>query len=367
MNPFRFGQVVQGKDFCPRPVLLDALAVHIDRGQNVYVQGERRVGKTSLVCEAARLRKRRTIYIDLLGVKTAEDVARRIVTAVLAGERQAGYLEKILKTLATMRPSVGIDPMTGLPSISIAMASPVTTDTVAGAIDLIQACRQPLMVVFDEFQDIMRVEDSRTVLAVMRSRIQFQGETPYIFCGSVRHSMDSIFINADSPFFKSALPVVVGPLERERFQEFLGTRFAASAIPVAPSVFDRVFDLCMNIPGDVQQMCAALWECGGEKGETDPGLIEQCLGWIWAQEVKGYEMTLQVLSPQQLKVLSGIARLGGHAPMSSDFLREIGGVAASSAKAALVRLMTLNVVYLYDGDYRFTNPFFRAWVIHKHL
>ena len=54
MNPFRFGQIVKEADFCRRPVLVEKLAENIKRGQNVYIQGERRIGKTSLIFEVVR-------------------------------------------------------------------------------------------------------------------------------------------------------------------------------------------------------------------------------------------------------------------------------------------------------------------------
>ena len=43
------------------------LAGFIQSGQNVVLQGERRMGKTSLVCETVRqLKRRRMLYVDLL-------------------------------------------------------------------------------------------------------------------------------------------------------------------------------------------------------------------------------------------------------------------------------------------------------------
>ena len=49
MNPFKYGQVVSAEDFCPRPQLIKEIMSFIKSGQNLCVQGERRVGKTSLI------------------------------------------------------------------------------------------------------------------------------------------------------------------------------------------------------------------------------------------------------------------------------------------------------------------------------
>ncbi len=54
MNPFKYGQIVKENDFCRRPELEKNLANQIKRGQNVYIQGERRTGKSSLIYETVR-------------------------------------------------------------------------------------------------------------------------------------------------------------------------------------------------------------------------------------------------------------------------------------------------------------------------
>ena len=47
--PFRYGCVVDGEYFCPRPELERQLRRYAESGQNLVIQGERRMGKTSLV------------------------------------------------------------------------------------------------------------------------------------------------------------------------------------------------------------------------------------------------------------------------------------------------------------------------------
>jgi len=63
VNPFKYGQIVKENDFCSRPELEEHLANQIKQGQNVYIQGERRTGKSSLIYETVRkLKKRRIIW-----------------------------------------------------------------------------------------------------------------------------------------------------------------------------------------------------------------------------------------------------------------------------------------------------------------
>ena len=54
MNPFKYGETVNGENFCRRPELSRTLRGYVEAGQNVVIQGERRMGKTSLVLETVR-------------------------------------------------------------------------------------------------------------------------------------------------------------------------------------------------------------------------------------------------------------------------------------------------------------------------
>jgi len=77
MNPFKYGQVVFDKDFCPRPQLEKKFIDYISSGQNVLLEGERRIGKTSLIFEIMRkMKKFLLLYIDIMEIKNADDFCR---------------------------------------------------------------------------------------------------------------------------------------------------------------------------------------------------------------------------------------------------------------------------------------------------
>ncbi len=87
MNPFKYGQIVSGEDFCPRPKLQKQIKDFIQSGQNTLIQGERRVGKSSLIYETVNsIRKKRLLYIDLLEVKSVDNLCKRIVKSIISLE-----------------------------------------------------------------------------------------------------------------------------------------------------------------------------------------------------------------------------------------------------------------------------------------
>lgn len=369
MNPFYYGQIVKDENFCRRPELVENLGGNIKRGQNVYIQGERRTGKSSLIFETIRkLKKFRLIYVDLLETKSSDDFLKRVVMAVVSMEKSARFFEQIFQKLAHMRPIASVDPLTGLPTLTIDAAVELEPDSIPSVLDLISSYHsktKPLIVVFDEFQDVLNLKDAREALALLRSKVQFQSNIAYVFAGSIRNKMDSIFNNPDSAFFKSAIPIHVGSLDKNTFQEFITKKFETGKRRITSNSLNNIFDICFGIPGDVQQLCSALWDTTSFGDRISEEQLPVALEHIFSHELKGYETILKIISVQQLKLLTGLARLGGKAPMSSEFLKNAGIYQASSVKRALNRLIELRIIFHYENEYRFVNPFFRAWLLHK--
>ncbi|MCD4723009.1 MAG: hypothetical protein K8S13_24595 [Desulfobacula sp.] len=372
MDPFKFGQVVSGSDFCPRPELLQTVMTYINQGQNMYVQGERRIGKTSLIYEACcRLKKFRVIYVDLFGVKSSDILAKRIVKAIISMEqKESGVFSKIFKTFSYLRPSFSIDPITGLPSVSLDATVKMTPDDIETVLDLISAiktAKKPVLVIFDEFQDVLNIKDADETLAMMRSKIQFQSDITYIFAGSLRNKMDEIFIDSDSPFFKSAVLVAVGPLTETAFKDYIIKRFKNGGRTIKEDILDRIFEIAGDIAGDIQQFCSALWTITSTGDSIEQDNIPKALELIFARESKVYEADIETISEQQFICLIGIAGYGGKELTSSRFLMNIGIPSSASVLKALARLIKLRIIFKSGNEYKFTNPFFRAWLLYKNF
>jgi len=368
MNPFKYGQVVSADDFCPRPELLKQLVGFVKSGQNVVLQGERRMGKTSLIHEALRQVKRhRMVYVDLLEIKTADDFAKRMIKAIISTEDQAGMMEKLLKTLARLRPSVSVDPFTGQPSVSLDPRVTLQPDSIEAILDLFRGMRKrtPIAVVFDEFQDVLNLPDSKQALALLRSKVQFHCDIPYIFAGSIRNQMSDIFTSPESPFFKSAIAIDVGTLSPDGFTTFLKEKFRKGRRKITDETLAAIIASTESVPGDVQELCGALWDTSSAGEGISEERFPRALELIFSRESKGYETVLVQITGQQLKCLTGLARLGGKSPLSAAFLEGVGITLPASVKKALNRLVQIKVIYRYQGEYKFINPFFKLWLLWK--
>ena len=368
MNPFKYGTVVSGKDFCGRKTLLKQIIGYIESSQRIAILGERRVGKSSAVYEAVlKCKGGRLLYIDLLGIKSIDALCRRILRAIVVLEQKTGWFDKIIKTLSYLRPSISVDPITSMPIVSFDASIEMQANSIPEVLTLIETLgkKRQLVVVLDEFQDILNLEDSHEALALLRSNIQFQSDIPYIFVGSIRHKMDQIFTHHDSPFFKSAIPMTVEPLPYKEFSEFLKKKFSTGQRKIDNKVLEKVFKIANNIPGDIQQLCEALWEVSTEKETVSLDKLKNALELIFAREQKSYENYISLLTNIQHRCLMAIAKEGGKSVFSVAFMKSAGFNNPSSVRRAITRLIKLNILFESGGEYRFINPFFRAWLPYK--
>lgn len=365
MNAFKYGCSVEGENFCARPGLSKSLANYVKSGQNLVIQGERRIGKTSLVKETvSSMRGWSILYADFMGVKSVPDVCNRLADALARFDSSDSFMRKIFAALAHLRPVATIDPMTGLPSVTVdarASSSPTSVNAVMNAVEAHVKGRRAC-VVFDEFQDILDVRDGEQMLALMRSRIQFMSHTAFVFLGSVRNAMMDIFMSPKSPFYKSAAVFDVGTIPDDDFFEFAKSRFATGRRRLPRALFDRILEFVGRTSGDVQEMCDAIWQTSEPGDRLDDGHFEQGLSFVFGRENSVYAMFVKPLTDIQLRVLRALAVLGGAHPLSGAFLDEARLTNTATVRRSLTALEKTGLVYLGPSGWRFSSPFFREWV-----
>ena len=368
MKPFKYGCVVSGDVFCPRPELQRRLTACVKDGQNAVLVGERRMGKTSLIYSACNALKRyRMMYIDLLNIRTVADFCNRVATAAAQMGDKDSFVSRALKFMARLRPTLSVDPGNGMPVVSVDSRMAEDPSSMADVMSLIErfSREERMFVVFDEFQEVKKLDAADQVLAMLRGKIQFLQDTCFVFSGSVRNDMVDIFTNPKSPFFKSAMTISVDNIPDDVFAPFLIERFRTGKRIADRTFIDIVFDFTGRTTGDVQQLCAAVWNTTERGARLSADDIRPALEEIFEQESGPFEVQTTRLTRHQFKVLVALAKLGGRNVYSADFLAVAGVPSPSTATKALRRLVTDGLVFIHDREYRFFNPFLRAWLVSK--
>ncbi|MBN2426820.1 MAG: ATP-binding protein [Deltaproteobacteria bacterium] len=368
MVPFQYGEVVSGPNFCGRKQLLAELREMILSGQRVVLNGERRVGKTSLIHEVFRNQKNfRTLFLDLLGIKTQEELYQRAVRSIISLEGEDSLTERVTR-FAHLRPQLGAD-FTGSLTLTFNAREPLSTDPINEIMDLIEALhkQKPMVVIFDEFQDILQIKDSKRAIAQLRGRVQYHSDIPYIFVGSIRSKMDEIFMSPDAPFFKSAIQMTLPPLSFEEFAPFLLKRFESGDRKIQKDDLKKVFKIADNVPGDIQQFCENLWAVSSPGEAITTETFHKALRLIFARQKETFNIILSRLTPNQAKVLNALALVGGEAPAAAKFVNAAGVKNASVVKQSLENLASQKILCNVGKEWRFFSSFFKAWIQSRYM
>lgn len=366
MKPFRYGGVVSGDSFCARPRLEKTLQTYVENCQNAVIIGARRMGKTSLIHEATRKMKGvRVLYADLLNVRTLADFCDRMASGASRMTSSKGIVQKTLGFLSRLRPTFSLDSLTGSPVISVDARLANETASIDDVLNMVAAHRKDgkLCVVLDEFQEVLKMDNPDQVLALLRSRIQFMDDVCFLYSGNVRSQMVKIFSNPDSPFYKSALTVSVGPIDDADFIPFIRGRFKSAKRRIDDDLILKILDYTGRVSGDVQELCDSLWQISEPGDQLTGDSLKTAIEEIFRKENDAFTQMTAELTKFQLKALTAIARYGGRNVFSAEFMSRAGLPSSPATKRALDRLMVMNVLYCFEHEYRFFNHFFRDWLL----
>ncbi|MCK5156480.1 MAG: ATP-binding protein [Spirochaetales bacterium] len=366
MIPFMYGTVVTKDFFCGRAEVILRINELLLSSQNVVLHGERRIGKSSLVVEVIRRQKAVTgIYVDLMEVKSEEDLFQRLARGVLAAKYKKSMFELLGKTLTNFKPQIGIDPITQLPTLSIDSKIKIEDNSIDAIFNSIVEInkKQRVSVFVDEFQDVLKIKEHRPLLAKLRSKIQYISDISFVYAGSIRSQMEQIFADIDSPFFKSAIPITVGPIEHDLLTEFIKARFKIGKRNISEKIIEKIFTITDMITGDIQQVCEAIWSTSSHGDEITNDSFYKAVELIFSHENVVYQRIFGELTGFQLKVLKGVAQYGGREIYSNNFFEKNGFTNASSVKRAIDKLIKVKILFIYKKEYKFANPFFKLWLL----
>ena len=168
-----------------------------------------------------------------------------------------------------------------------------------------------------------------------------------------------------SPFYKSATSFSVGPIDALDFKEFLKGRFKIAKRRIGDDALGRIVSISDHVSGDVQELCETIWlatEDGDEIGERE---IDRGLELVFAREQRNFGDVLSRLTPIQASVLNGLADPAHPRLFSGEFMSANGVKNVGSVTRALNRLKDEELVYEFQGKWKFTNPFFREWLMRR--
>lgn len=352
-NPFSHSGVVTGEAFCNRKQELKDLIYHAKNSQNVLLYSHWRMGKTSLVHQAMRSLNRqhpkiKSIDIDLYGSIDVKDFIEAIFSGLAQIETK---LEKLLKLVSGLKLSGSAVPMTGQPS-----DKPNYLDKAMNAIAA-YSVKQKLLVVFDEFQEIVSYSEQGFEKR-LRSHIQKHSNVAYIFSGSQKHILSQMFNTSDRAFYQMATSYPLHRIELQHYITWAKAIFAKKKIVLDNDTVSDVVERCDFQPMYIQQFFFELWR----QQDINRTAIDAIEIKILGRRENEFMIIWDSLTPNQRKALRLLAVTEGQGIYYAESLHRFGFKSGSILKRALTSLSSREII-TKNTTYHIHDAMLKKWVL----
>jgi len=372
-NPFKYGGIVRGPYFADRKRELAELVGEMKNVGRVFLTSPRRFGKTCLLFNLMdRLQGLglATAYLDLNAYPDVRILASALTHLTSkALESNVDKLLKVFSRLQRLRPKVTVahdGSLTGTVEVAAEYKEvlPALLEGMQNAENLARKKDTKLVIVIDEFSDLPKY-NGQTLEKAMRSEIQKHHHIGYIFSGSEQSVMLAMIRDKKRAFYKLGKIMDLGPIERGAYLGFIHRWFKKGAYRVKRHDLEKILELGIDVPHNIQRMCHIAWELARETHEITPLLIEKLPLVVAEQDSPHFQLQWQTASQQQKALLIALSKSPDAKPFSREFQLTHGIGPSSSIKASLDSLTRKGILYRTpEGSYQFFDIFMRHWISH---
>jgi uncharacterized protein len=366
-NPFVTGGYLSPLYFCDRVDETDHLLKAIASKRNITLISLRRMGKTGLLKHVRHSlekdnRSMAVVYVDLMPTMNGNAMLNAISSALLqVKQEERNFFEKMLTLLASLRPKLSYDSLTGQPSLELKVESPAEIQLGLGhLLTFISGIKKDLVFMFDEFQQISRYPDAN-MEQMLRSVIQTFPEIPFIFSGSTKHMLEPMFSAAGRPFYQSTELMYLDKIGEEEYRKFILEKFGSAHKKISDEVISRIFDWTRLHTFYVQYVCNLLFESSGPN--AGPDLVNA----VFERVLNSYDPLFasyrNLIPPHQFSLLKAIAIENSvDKPTAGAFIQKHLLGSASSVKTSLTALADKEMIVLSGDSWQVYDVFFSRWL-----
>lgn len=351
---------------CDRKKELTWLLNQIKNERNIVLFSLRRLGKTALIQHLLHHfsdhKLGKTVYVDLLGTEDLQQANTRIANAIVRqiGKPGRRIPDALADFASKIGASIGFDPITRLPQITFALQAQPDAKTTFDALGAyLGRLPDKVLICLDEFQQITNYPEG-SAEADFRAWAQEYPGIRFLFSGSHRQMMHSMFSESTRPFYRSAQILELQPLPQDEYRAFIRNFFTLKKREIPDEVIDEIFHWSRMQTFCVQLVCNKLY---GMRGNPNMQILRAVFDDLIQQDLAYFSQWQQFLTSLQWRVLCAIAIDGEvEAPTSSDFLKKHNLGAASSVSAALATLVDKELVYYQQTYYAVHDVIFMRWL-----
>ena len=347
-NPFKFGSIVDGKYFTDRKQEQAFLTQILQSPNHAVLISPRRFGKSSLVSETLKNEKREIIFLNMQAItsplKMAEDIYRRFFA------KHPISKAKYFLSHARIVPTLSINPITGTPEVSLQpnVNSQVVLEDAFTLLEKAGA-KKRLIVVLDEFQDILLIEKGMD--KILRSIMQEHRNINYILMGSQEDMMKKIFLRKKSPFYHFGTIIHLDRIPADDFERYIEERLPSALR--GEGISSQILSFTACHPYYTQQLAFQVW-FEFHQGAAKEAVVSTAVEHVVQAHDFDFSRLWESMNKTNRAVLLKLAA-GKSSPFENLVLPQ------STVFSALKRMVAAGIL-IKNGKYVYDDPFFKLWV-----
>lgn len=374
-NPFVVTERYVGPEyFCDRETETAELLSNIVNGRNTVLISLRRMGKSGLVSHLYNKEEIRRGYecffLDIYDTTSIDDFVLLFSKEVVSRLQSQGmkFIEKFISIVNSMRVSFGSDPVTGQPSIEVSLQeikNPVKT--LEQIFSFLESSSQPCVLTIDEFQQIADYKEGKKHIATLRTLVQSCVKTRFIFSGSNRRMMSKLFNSPSEPFFMSSSPIMLEPINKEKYVEFVSAHFGEADKPITTESIEYVYERFDGHTWFIQYVFNRLYEMSGKDTPATKELADEAVSYILSLFSPMFKEIFARMSEKQRALLVAVSKERKvTAPTGEEFISKYSLRSASAVQGAMRPLIEDETIAFNNGLYFITNRFFSLWLSRRY-
>ena len=370
-NPFITTGYAGPDYFCDRKEETARLYRELTNGNNIVLLAHRRMGKTGLVehCVATNNMKKdfNVFVVDIFSAKNQKDftlmLANAMVDNLKSFDRRS--LDLFLSVVTSLQ-GVLSGETPGGPTLKVQYAGRPKPDcTLEQLFDFVRRAKKPSLLAIDEFQQVAKFPEKNTE-ALLRTYIQKVPDSRFVFAGSERRVMGRMFTEANSPFYQSATPMHLAPINPAAYADFIEDKFEGAGKAIDREIIQEVYDKFDGITWYVQKLMNAMFSLTRKGERCSNETYSNALDEILRSYDYIYEETLFNMPEKQKELLIALAREGATKELQSDEFCSRYGMSASSVQSARNGLLKKECITEDLGNYHLYDKFLEIWIKTKY-
>lgn len=369
INPFVVSGKIPKAFFCDRVNESEQLEKSLTNQLNVVLTSSRRMGKTALVdyvFDRPSIRDEYiTISVDILQTTTFREFIYLFGTAVFntVATRSEKWRKQFVSILKSLSGSFGYDPVQNTPTFDIRLGDIQQPEyTLLEIFQYLESVEKRCLVVIDEFQQITRYPE-KNVEAILRTHIQKLSNANFVFSGSRRRLMEEMFFSAKRPFYQSAKPLRLEPINQKVYYDFASYHFSEAGKNITEEAFNHVYETFWGVTFYVQRLMKDAYI------ETLPGqtcdveMVQRLISDYICENDSHMREQLSFITEAQKELLYAIHAEGQvQSITSATFNKKHRLRSPSSTQSAALKLLEYDLITRKEKVYSLSDPLLSLWL-----